>query len=165
MIIAIEPGCETGIAFTNHSNQRIHLSMTLDLNEYDDPEKATAVFKSYLITFFEKIEIYCVVVLQPFFTKHDKQQELIIKLTNAVHLVGYKYGKPRRELSSDETRKLILGSTGQRENETTSDFDQKMSDVVKKKGFNPKSTHEMGAAALLIAYMKKHKSKHRHHFK
>lgn len=165
MIIAIEPGCETGIAFINHRNQRVHLSTTLDLNEYDDPEKATAAFKSYLIACFEVIDIYCVVVEQPFFGKHDKQQELIIQLTNAVHLVGYKYGKPRRELSSDETRKLILGSTGQRENETTSDFDQKMSDVVKKKGFNPKSTHEMGAAALLIAYMKKHKSKHRHHFK
>lgn len=145
-ILAIDPGCRTGIALSNGSSE------TLDFRKHDDIAKAACEFQRILLSFFQSDHVKRLVIERPFFSRYSKHTYLTLALINAAHMVACKHDIPRHELGADQVRKTLLGRARRLKGEPVSAFDRHICKAVEKKGFHPRTEHEADAAALLIAY-------------
>lgn len=147
-ILAIDPGCRTGIALSDFTSE------TLDFKKHDDIAKASCEFRRILLSYFKSDPICRIIIERPFFNMHSKHTYLTISLINVAHMVAFENNIPRNELSAAQVRKTLLGRARRMKEESVSTFDRCIFEAVEKKGFHPRTEHEADAAALLIVYEK-----------
>lgn len=146
IILAIDPGCLTGIALSNKKSE------TVDFRKYDDIAGASCKFQKILPDYFQKNNIQQLIIERPFFQRHSKDTDLTNALIWGAHFIAYLKNISRTELTANQARKNLIGRARKKSDEPVKAFDKIICSAVKKEGFNPHSEHEADAAALIVAY-------------